>query len=233
MKHQPSLLFLPPEGFFVLRGFLSAADQERAADDCRALCRTMPLYTPRNQFSAFKLQINSFGKYGWHSDIWGYKYITEHPHGFCEKCRKWSELAKCGECQGELEKKRFPEIPGWLEEKMLDAAHHAGAILRLETVLMNYYPPQDGRLGKHRDSTEQAKTPPIVTISLGDDALFGIGGETFEEPCQYILVQSGDCVVMSGKSRLLFHEVKKIYPGTSRLLKTGGRISLTGRQVKL
>jgi alkylated DNA repair protein (DNA oxidative demethylase) len=230
---QPSLLYLPPDGFFHLRGFFSQSDQERAAADCRELCRSMPLYTPRNAYSAFKLQINSFGKYGWHSDAWGYRYITEHPHGYCRQCGKWQETSQCSECQGELIKKSFPAIPGWLEEKMLDAAAEAGACLRLETVLLNYYEAGSGRLGKHRDSTEDAKTPPIVTVSLGDDALFGIGGQTYEEPCQYILVESGDCIVMSKTARTLYHEVKEVIPGTSKLLKKPGRISLTGRQVKL
>ena len=46
---------------------------------------------------------------------------------------------------------------------------------------------------------------------------------------------SGDVVVLGGASRLAFHGVDRIYPGTSTLLKDwfpeGGRINLTLRRV--
>jgi hypothetical protein len=98
MKKQPTLLFELPKGFHVLRKFLSGAEQSEAVEKCRALCRLMPLYAPRNKFAEFNLKINSFGDYGWHSSERGYCYLTQHPHGFCEKCRRWARYrrAMCG-----------------------------------------------------------------------------------------------------------------------------------------
>ncbi len=70
---------------------------------------------------------------------------------------------------------------------------------------MNYYAPEQGKLGKHRDDTEDDRTAPIITISLGDDCVFGIGGANYEEACEYLVLSSGDCVVMSGASRMFYH----------------------------
>ena len=44
-------------------------------------------------------------------------------------------------------------------------------------------------------------------------------------------MESGDIVVIGGESRLAFHGVDRIYPGTSSLLKREGRINLTLRRV--
>ena len=43
--------------------------------------------------------------------------------------------------------------------------------------------------------------------------------------------ESGDVVLIGGKSRLAYHGVDRIYPRTSTLLKQGGRINLTMRRV--
>jgi uncharacterized protein GlcG (DUF336 family) len=42
---------------------------------------------------------------------------------------------------------------------------------------------------------------------------------------------SGNVLVMGGESRLCFHGIDRIMPGTSTLLKDGGRINLTMRRV--
>ena len=46
-------------------------------------------------------------------------------------------------------------------------------------------------------------------------------------------VQAGesDIVLLGGEGRLAYHGVDRIYPGTSTLLKNGGRINLTLRRV--
>jgi DNA oxidative demethylase len=42
---------------------------------------------------------------------------------------------------------------------------------------------------------------------------------------------SGDVFVFGGPARLCFHGIDRVYPGTSTLLKDGGRINLTMRRV--
>jgi len=44
-------------------------------------------------------------------------------------------------------------------------------------------------------------------------------------------LESGDVVVLGGEGRLAFHGVDRIYPNTSTLLRSGGRLNLTLRRV--
>ena len=71
----------------------------------------------------------------------------------------------------------------------------------------------------------------MLSISLGDDALFRIGGLNRKDRTQSVWLSSGDVVVMGGESRLAFHGVDRIRFGTSNLLKNAGRINLTLRVV--
>jgi alkylated DNA repair protein (DNA oxidative demethylase) len=48
-----------------------------------------------------------------------------------------------------------------------------------------------------------------------------------------VRLESGDLVLIGGASRLCFHGVNRLYPGTSTLLAEEGRINLTLRRVDL
>lgn len=99
-----------------------------------------------------------------------------------------------------------------------------------EACLINYYGPE-ARLGLHRDEDEEAKEAPILSISLGDTALFRLGGPARKSPTRSLRLASGDAIVLEGPSRDWFHGVDRILPGTSRLLEEGGRFNLTLRRV--
>ena len=72
---------------------------------------------------------------------------------------------------------------------------------------------------------------PVLSISLGNTCLFRVGGRERNDPTGSFRLASGDIVVLGGEGRLAFHGVDRIYPGTSTLLKNGGRINLTLRRV--
>ena len=72
---------------------------------------------------------------------------------------------------------------------------------------------------------------PVLSISLGDDALFRIGGQNKIDHTESIWLSSGDILVMSGASRLAYHGIDRIKYGSSQLLKSGGRLNLTLRVV--
>jgi alkylated DNA repair protein (DNA oxidative demethylase) len=74
-------------------------------------------------------------------------------------------------------------------------------------------------------------TSPIVTLSLGDSRVFGMGHTRGQRPMQWVELHSGDVVVMGGPARPAYHEVKKLLPHSSKLLRKGGRLSFTGRKV--
>jgi alkylated DNA repair protein (DNA oxidative demethylase) len=86
-------------------------------------------------------------------------------------------------------------------------------------------------MGLHQDRDEEDFTAPVVSISLGDTAVFRIGGTERGGKTETIKLQSGDVLVLGGPSRLCFHGIDRVLSGTSVLLKDGGRINLTLRRV--
>ena len=86
-------------------------------------------------------------------------------------------------------------------------------------------------MGLHQDRDEADLAAPVVSVSLGDDCLFRVGGTTREGRTVSFRLRSGDVVILGGEGRLAFHGVDRIYPSTSALLKNGGRINLTLRRV--
>ncbi|KAF5840213.1 2OG-Fe(II) oxygenase superfamily-domain-containing protein [Dunaliella salina] len=105
--------------------------------------------------------------------------------------------------------------------------------------LVNYYE-KSGRLGLHQDKDESSDSLrqgiPVVSFSIGDTADFVMSRTHDEEP-QTLQLCSGDALVFGGPSRMIYHGVPKVYPGTApaQLLEaTGmraGRINLTFRQL--
>lgn len=199
-----------PEGCFHLQDFLDKQTQILFVELCRELCVTHPLMTPHTKSGyPLALQITSFGDVGWMGDYGKYLYLEKHHNG-----------------------KPFPPIPQSIGAKIELALVKCGfSTMPLDTVLMNYYPPVTGKLGRHQDVTETDRVSPIVTFSLGDSCIFNIGSEDYDDKGVDIELKSGDAFVMGGASRLAYHGVKKLIPGTSDLLDKGGRISLTGRKV--
>ena len=99
-----------------------------------------------------------------------------------------------------------------------------------EACLVNLYA-AGAKMGSHRDEDEQDTAAPVVSISLGDDATFHIGGLQRAGPKQRLILKSGDVVVLGGAARMAYHGVDRIHPGTSSLLPEGGRLNLTLRRV--
>ena len=99
-----------------------------------------------------------------------------------------------------------------------------------ECCLVNLY--RDGaRMGLHQDKDEQALSAPVVSVSLGDEALFRIGGDTRRGPTRSVPLSSGDVVMFGGPARLAYHGIDRVRPDSSTLVPGGGRINLTLRRV--
>ncbi len=99
-----------------------------------------------------------------------------------------------------------------------------------QSCLINFYSKGE-KLGMHQDNTEKNLAAPIISISLGDTGIFVLGGEHRNDETKQYIVQSGDVIVISGESRNFFHSFKGTVSNTSNLLKNGGRLNLTIRQV--
>lgn len=114
-----------------------------------------------------------------------------------------------------------------------DSLNQWPTTFRPDMALVNYYPP-GATMGMHQDRNENSPAP-IVSLSIGDEALFRIGStENRNKPWDEVTLTSGDVIVFGGPKRLAFHGVPKTRPGT---LPEGcglqeGRINITFRQVE-
>jgi alkylated DNA repair protein (DNA oxidative demethylase) len=193
----------------LLPGYLSLNLQRLLLAEVRAVLVQAPLYSPVMPCSGtpYSVRMSNCGSHGWVSDRAGYRYTDRHP----------------------VSGAPWPEIPAMV----LDLWHEAtGVAYSPQACLINFYSPQ-AKLGLHRDADEAATEAPILSISLGDIALFRVGGPERTSPTRSVRLGSGDLVVLEGASRQWFHGVDRILPGTSRLLPEGGRINLTLRRVTL
>ncbi len=86
-------------------------------------------------------------------------------------------------------------------------------------------------MGLHQDRDERAFDVPVLSLSLGDEARFRLGGLTRNAPTRAFPLRSGDALTLGGASRLAFHGVDRIVAGASALLAEGGRFNLTLRRV--
>ncbi|WP_328869403.1 alpha-ketoglutarate-dependent dioxygenase AlkB [Streptomyces sp. NBC_00287] len=98
-----------------------------------------------------------------------------------------------------------------------------------DIALINFYD-SDARMGMHRDSDEKSDAP-VVSLSLGDTCVFRFGNtETRARPYTDVELRSGDLFVFGGPSRLAYHGVPKVYPGTAPPeLGLSGRLNITLR----
>jgi alkylated DNA repair protein (DNA oxidative demethylase) len=122
-------------------------------------------------------------------------------------------------------------FPAWLDALARRAAREA---LGRETppydiALINFYD-GDARMGMHRDADERSDAP-VVSLSLGDSCVFRFGNtETRTRPYTDVELRSGDLFVFGGPSRLAYHGVPRVHPGTAPpWLGLRGRLNVTLR----
>ncbi|MGE0237695.1 MAG: alpha-ketoglutarate-dependent dioxygenase AlkB [Parvibaculaceae bacterium] len=190
-----------------LPSYFDRPAQEALVAVLREAFARAPFYTPVMPRSGrpFTVTMSNLGPLGWVSDREGYRYQPTHPG------------------TGEP----WPAIPAQVMEvwrQVSDYAHEPQACL------VNYYR-EGAKLGLHRDEDEEDFAAPVVSVSLGDTAIFRIGGTERGGKTETLKLASGDVLVMGGASRLRYHGIDRVLSGTSTLLKDGGRLNLTLRRV--
>jgi DNA oxidative demethylase len=196
-----------PGGLHYVPGFLDLEAQRTLVSALRAVIAEAPLFQPRMPRTGkpFSVKMTNCGPLGWVSDVEGYRYQPMHP----ETGRPWPKM---------------PEIALRAWEELARCPHPP------EACLVNYYAP-GARMGLHQDRDEADFSAPVVSLSLGDEALFRIGGTKRNDPTRSLRLKSGDAVVLGGDARLAFHGIDRVIAGTSTLLPEGGRLNLTLRRV--
>jgi DNA oxidative demethylase len=191
-----------------LPGKLKDAEQAKLLDALRAVMEEAPLFTPTMPRSGkpMSVRMTNCGPLGWVTDKErGYRYQATHP----------------------VTGKPWPAMPDALLKLWREVA---GYPADPEACLVNYYG-GDAKMGLHQDKDEEDFAAPVVSVSLGDSAIFRVGGLNRKEQTQALELKSGDVVVLGGDDRLAYHGIDRILPGTSALLPEGGRLNLTLRRV--
>lgn len=192
-------------GFEIHKGWLNEAAQEEMVAAVRGVVAAAPLFRPDTPYGKpMSVRMTAAGEFGWYADRRGYRYVPQHPGG-----QPWPPIPE-------------PVLAVW--EAL------SGSARRPECCLVNFYE-EGARMGLHQDRDEADFDQPVVSISLGDAALFRIGNRTRGGKTESVWLESGDVVVMGGEARLTYHGVDRVRHGSSRLLPKGGRINLTLRVV--
>jgi alkylated DNA repair protein (DNA oxidative demethylase) len=132
--------------------------------------------------------------------------------------------------------RRVLEVPHWMvrlgRQALVDATGdpQAGDGYTPDTVLVNRYDSR-ARMGMHQDKEERSLAP-VVSLSIGDSCVFRFGNTANRNrPYQDVHLASGDLFVFGGPSRLAFHGVPRVHPGTAPegCGLAAGRISITLR----
>lgn len=135
---------------------------------------------------------------------------------------------------------RVLPLPDWLvrlgQRAVAEATDdpEAGRAYAPDVALVNHYD-AEARMGMHQDKDEHSPAP-VVSLSVGDSCRFRFGNtRTRTKPYTDILLASGDLLVFGGESRLAYHGVTGIHPGTAPdgCGLASGRINITLRETGL
>ena len=181
--------------------------QDALLHEVMALIREAPFYRPQMPGTGkdFSVEETNFGPLGWVSDKNGYRYQPNHP----------------------VTGQAWPEIP----QGLLSLWDEIADCDPPQCCLVNLYR-AGARMGLHQDKDEKALSAPVVSVSLGDEAVFRIGSVERRGATRSLRLKSGDVVMFGGPARLAYHGIDRILPGTSTLIPDGGRINLTLRRVR-
>ena len=199
-------------GAFHLPGYLTLEEQIALTRRCAEIGgKPAGFYTPTVRYGArMRLQMVCLGLH-WNARTYKYEKVRSDYDGL-----------------------PVQPLPDDLKALARRVAAETGMEVSPDLCILNSYT-EEGRLGLHQDKDERAETIaagyPVVSISVGDSAKFRMGGTRRKDPLRTFILRSGDAFVFGGPSRLRYHGVSGILPGTAPpQLEIQGRFNLTFRQ---
>jgi alkylated DNA repair protein (DNA oxidative demethylase) len=194
------------EGFRLWPGALSATAQSALLAEVLAAVEQSPFFRPVTPGGRpFSVEMTNLGPLGWVSDRAGYRYQPTHP----VTGAPWPSMP-------ETLLTLWSDLTGWPEPP--------------DACLVNLYR-GEARMGLHQDRDEQDHCAPVLSVSLGDTAVFRIGAAG-GGPTRTVRLASGDVCALTGPARLARHGIDRVIAGSSTLVPGGGRINLTLRRAR-
>ncbi len=196
---------LSQTGFRLIPAALGPEAQAALLAEVLARVERAPFYRPVTPGGKpMSVEMTNFGPLGWVTDARGYRYQPTHP----DTGEPWPDIP--------------PTLLGLWDEA-------TGANAPPDACLVNFYG-QGARMGLHQDKDEADFAFPVLSVSLGDTAVFRLGGVSRRDPTASVRLASGDVCVLAGPARLAHHGIDRVLAGSSRLVPGGGRINLTLRR---
>jgi alkylated DNA repair protein (DNA oxidative demethylase) len=194
------------EGFRFWPGALSASEQADLLAGVLVAAEQAPFYRPVTPGGRpFSVEMTNLGPLGWVSDRGGYRYQPTHP----VTGAPWPPMPRALTAL-------WSDLTGWPEPP--------------DACLVNRYR-EGARMGLHQDLDEQDQSAPVLSVSLGDAAMFRIGAAG-GGPTRTVRLASGDVCALTGPARLARHGIDRVIAGSSTLVPGGGRINLTLRRAR-
>jgi alkylated DNA repair protein (DNA oxidative demethylase) len=194
-------------GVRIHKGWLDRAAQVALIEAVRQVAQIAPLQRYATPFGhPMSVRMTAAGRVGWVVERGRYRYAPRHPG----TGQPWPPIPEAALAV-------WRALADWPEPP--------------DSLLVNWYG-EGARMGMHRDANENAYDAPVVSISLGDPAVFRVGGLSRGDPTASAPLESGDVAVLGGAARLAYHGIDRVRFGGSTLLPQGGRINLTLRVVR-
>lgn len=192
------------QGLDYFPNYLSEEQIDILRQDINFALINTPLFRPTMPKTGRELSVrmSNIGNVGWVCDkIGGYRYQSYHP----DTKQKWPKIS----------------------DNILDIWHKVTNLkISPDCCLINHYDIKS-KMGLHIDNDEKDFSYPVLSISIGNSALFRFGGLKRSDKTRSIKLNNGDVLMMSGQSRLIYHGIDKIYPSN----RFDHRINLTLRKI--
>ena len=192
------------EGLDYFPNYLSEEQIDILRKDVNFALTKAPLFRPTMPKTGrdFSVKMSNMGNIGWVSDKNdGYRYQSYHP----DTRKKWPKIS----------------------DNILDIWYK---VTNLKTspdcCLINHYDSKS-KMGLHVDNDEKDFSYPVLSISIGNSALFRFGGLKRSDKTRSIKLNNGDVLMMSGQARLIYHGIDKTYLSNQ----FDNRINLTLRKI--
>lgn len=194
------------EGFRLWPGALSADQQAELVRAVMTAARAAPFVRPVTPGGrALSVEMTGLGPLSWVSDRLGYRYQPTHPL----TGRPWPAMPP-------LLMRLWDALTGWPDPP--------------DACLVNLYRP-GARMSLHQDRDEADLTAPVLSVSVGDTAMFRIGPAGGGRTRTFRLA-SGDVCALTGPARLARHGIDRVLAGSSGRVPGGGRLNLTLRRAR-